>query len=277
MPEDELEQVGSQEGQEPMVGPGPEVNAGEAEAQPEITLQDLHKNLQNLQREFGRVRGLQSQFDSLPKTIDKTLSERLEAMKKDQYLNSLTPEDRLGYQQQQEGQKQLEAFFEKFLEQKAPGLLGKYGDFSKTFERISGQLESQDYFDQVAEALGEDAQKAIPAITAMFKELKAKSNSADPAEADQALKLRSLYAQNPHAAAMAAMRRMQAETQGAANGFIDQRRGAASKSATVPRGGQGKAPARLSKEQMNDFKYMEQLAGNMSTEEYEKLLQNSRA
>lgn len=283
MADEELELQGGSPQPEPMAGPGEQNGQSMqpqdgGETQPEVTLQDLHKQMQNFQREFGRVRGLQSQFDTLPKTIETTLSKRLEQMQKEQYLNSLTPEDRLGYQQQQEGQKALEQFFMKMLNEKAPGLLDRYGDFTKTFERMSGQLESQDYFDQVAEALGEDAPKAVPYITKMFNELKKQANSSDPQEADQAQKMRELYASNPHAAAMAAMRKMQAEVSGQANGLIDQRRQSAKNSAIVPRGGGfTKAPNRLSPAQMNDRKYLESIAANMDTAAYEKLLENSRA
>lgn len=273
----ELQDGGPQPVAGPADGGGQVTNQPEPEPEPEITLQDLHKQMQNFQREFGRVRGLQSQFDTLPKTIETTLSKRLQEMQQQQYLQTLTPEDRLGYQQQQEGQKALEQFFMKMLNEKAPGLLDRYGDFAKTFERMSGQLEGQDYFDQVAEALGEDAQKAVPYITKMFNELKKQANSADPEQAEQAQKLRELYASNPHAAAMAAMRKMQAEVSGQATGLIDQRRASGLKSAIVPRGGMSsKAPNRLSKEQMNDRKYLESIASSMSTEEYEKLLNNSR-
>lgn len=279
----ELQQDASTQ-QEAMAGPGErqeQADAGNGEGgapEPEITLAELHKQLQNFGREIGRVRPIQSQLDTLPKTFDKMFTERFEKMQQQQYLGTLSPEDRLGYQQQQEGQKALENLFMKMLNEKAPGLLDRYGDFTKTFERMSGQLESQDYFDQVAEALGDDAQKAVPVITKMFNELKKQANSGDPEVADQAQKLRELYSSNPHAAAMAAMRRMQGEVSGQANGLIDQRRRSASNSAIVPRGGMSaKAPSRLSKEQMNDRKYMESIAANMSTGDYEKLLQNSRA
>lgn len=275
MADEEPEEASPQQ-EEAIAGPSEEVVQTEEEQEP--SLRDIAKQLQGFQRELGRFRGLQSQIDTLPKTVGELTSKQLEKLRQEQYFETLTPEARLSYQQQQEGQKQLESFLEKFLEQKAPGLLGRYNDFTKTFERMSGQLESQDYFDQVAEALGEDAQKGVPVATKIFNELKQKVNSSDPTEAEQAIKQRDLYISNPHAMAMAIARRMQAETTGAVSNLVQGRREGALKSATVPRGGSGNsAPARLTKAQMNDAKYMEQVASGMDTDAFEKLLQRSRA
>jgi hypothetical protein len=282
---DELEVPGaSTQAQEPAAGGSGEVpqqtQQSEAIAEPaaEPTIADVIKRMEGFQREIGRFRGLQSQFDSLPKTVDSMFSKRLEQMQKEQYLNTLPPEARLDYQQQQEGQKQLEEFVMGIFGKKFPGLIDRYGDFTKFYERMNTQLESQDYFDQVAEALGENAERGIPEITKLFTELKSKVNSADPAEAEQAAKLRDLYANNPHAAALAVSKRMQQQVAGAAQGVIEQRRASASKSAIVPQGGAAmKAPTRLTRAQMNDKAYLESIAPNFTTEQWTKLLADSRA
>ncbi len=269
--------------QESLAGPAQEVEQVQAsvepEAAPEVTLQDLAKQLQGFQREFGRVRGLQSQLDTLPKTVEKTIAERMAAMQKDTYLNSLDPESRLSYQQQQEGQKQLEEFLFKALEAKMPGLTSRYGDFTKFFERMSSQFESQDYFDQVAEALGPDAEKGILEVKGLLGEIKSKLNSNDPVEAEQAHKLRALYISNPYATALAVKQRMQQQIIGQANGVVSQQRANASRSAIVPKGSGSvvKAPTRLTKEQMNDAKFLESIQNQFDTKGWEKLLQDSRA
>lgn len=146
--------------------------------------EDLLKRLENLQREQGRSRELQSRLDKLPTLIEQALAKR----QQQEALANMSDTDKALYQQQLQGRQQEAQQLEQQLE---AILSSKYGDKIALIEQFQAQqadnAKREEFMTSVVETAGEDYAKLKPEMDKIWADVTKGLSSPDEATREAAL------------------------------------------------------------------------------------------
>lgn len=228
--------------------PAPE--AKPAETQPEF---DARKEIENLRRELGRYRSMQSKVDGLEKTVEQrvqeALAKRVQEQQRQSQLEQLTPEQREQYQAQQSYQEQLRKVASeearKFVEQEYGS---KYGPI---LQRLESEQQDAAFQSTIAEIAGEEYPGLQTHIADIWKGIEKELGSADPDVRDRALERFDAMQAQPARVVLEAKRIAEKQAAQQVKTFTDGRSQAAKAAAQTPAGSPAPAQSKKSVKEMS--------------------------
>lgn len=166
--------------------PGNDANTGEqgeAGGTPDpMTI--IQKRLDEMQREMGRSRGLQSRLDGLDSSVAKAVQKALEDQERKRYESNLPPEQREANQQAATRRQALEQYVR---EQSVAGLREQFGDRLDFLDQAMQERADQKMLGDVAQ-MAEDIMPGLSqGVADLFQKNYADLNSKDPNVVRQAL------------------------------------------------------------------------------------------
>ncbi len=263
-------------------GDAPAGTPGKEPAAPaEPTIADVMKLVQEIKTTAGRVPALQSRLDSMPKQFEAMFQKTLRESTQQQYLNSLSPEQRQVYEQQQLEQQQQQDYLKRTVQEHIKETMGD--QFASILERdaVAQDKEKADgFFEAIEQKLGVDESKRVgPFISEMLKEHRRKIDSGDPALIAEADKWMTRALNSPGEVALDALLALQKSVAAGEGKVIDERQARGRSMGAQPRGSAPAVPA-ASLKNLRDMSEKALLANpeiaNMTTAEYEKLLKASK-
>lgn len=197
-----------------------EEKAPEQKSEIQLLREELSKRFEGLEREQGRYRSLQSNFDKLPSMIEQAIANRQQQAA----LANLSDEEKALYQQQIQSEKDLESKLDRFLAAK----YGKEVAFIQQFqnEQMEAQKDQQ-FMADVASTAGEDFGNLKPVMDEIWNEVAKEIESPDEATREKALARFDALSGSPAAIVLEASRRHAKATATQAQTFANERKGAA--------------------------------------------------
>lgn len=248
--EEELEDaaaLGEEEGQAP--GGEEEAGAGAGGAgdggKSGLTIEALHQKIEQLSRQAGRFGSLNAQLSKLPKTVEEQVKKLLADQQENQRRQGLSPTER----QAEEIARQQEEALQKMIEDRAlQAFQSKYGTLA---ERLESSFKNQDYYRDLDELAGEDADTLRPIYKDLFSEKIADMESGDEAKAEAAARWVMRAEKDAPYLVLEAIKAQSRFVDDASGKAVASRKAGASAAAQSPKGG-GKAPkGQITLEQLN--------------------------
>jgi hypothetical protein len=180
---DQTQSAPPDNGQDPAQEANGEMNSANQAGTPD-PLSVLTKRIEEMHREQGRFRGLQSRLDGLDGSVEKAVARALEARERRNYENSLSPEERSASQQAEQRQNQ----FRDLVRQQAVEAMRE--QFPEQFDFIDRSMQEradQSFLGEVS-TMAEGVMPGLSqGIAGMFQKNYEELNSQDPATVRQAL------------------------------------------------------------------------------------------
>lgn len=267
--------AGGAEGGAPAEGQ-PQAGGEQAQQPPEPTIKDVLEQLKSIQPHIGRISALQSRLDTLPKTLDEAVAKKLEAWQRQQQVNQLPPDERKVYEQEQAQReadmKALRDLIRGELEQTLPD---KFGASIEAGQAYQDQKTAGSFFQEIEGALGpKDMERIAPYLGQLLDKNAKEIKSEDPSVFKQASDWLEKALKNPSSVALQALKMAQEAVEKGAESVVQQRDQRGKSLSAAPRPGSGpSAPKSL--KGLNP-KQLEELAANMDTAEFEKLVKASK-
>ena len=202
----------------------PTDGGGEAGEQPQQAQPDFgqfQQQLENINRELGQFRKVQSLLDRLPQTID----DRLTKWQKLQQLNQLPPEEREQARQYEQQEKALRDFTRREAQE---AFKEAAKDYIPVIEKMQQREQNQVFFSAFSELAGEQAAELEKAGTSMFQRISKDLDSGNEMKIDAAIRFMdtaSAYrkAGNPEFELFHAQRELAQQQKANADGVIQNR------------------------------------------------------
>lgn len=267
--------AGGAEGGAPTEGQ-PQAGGEQAQQPPEPTIKDVLEQLKGFQSHVGRISAMQSRLDTLPKTLDEAVAKKLEAWQRQQQVNQLPPDERKAYEQEQtQRDSDMQALRKLISEQLEQALPEKFGASIEAGQAYQDQKTAGSFFQEIEGALGpKDMERIAPYLGQLLDKNAKEIKSEDPSVFKQASDWLEKALKNPSSVALQALKMAQEAVEKGAESVVQQRDQRGRSLSAAPRPGSGpSAPKSL--KGLNP-KQLEELAANMDTAEFEKLVKASK-
>lgn len=219
-----------------------------------VTLEALASQLSNFEKEFGRVRKLQSQLDSLPKTIGGHFERFASDFQRQNQLSQLSPEQLQSIQQQQYQDNAFKQNIYSMIQEAMPQM---FPEMMEVFEWAKDLRDGYSFYSGLKENVGDEAKYAElePFFIEMLNENKQQWQSEETRQQAEEWKKNALS--QPASVVLKALNKLAEKNKAGAAQVTNKRAEAGKKASFVPQG--SKPPVPMSLEGMSE-KEMESLA-----------------
>lgn len=234
---------------------------GEGQAVDPITR--VERRIEQLQRELGRTRSLQSKFDTLPQTVEQTLQRLLEERDRKAYLDQLPPEER---EASERAQRQEQAFKELTRRETLRTLQESFPQQMAFIEKQMEATQQQQFLGQVNQMAEQTFPGSSQHIAELFERNLKELSSDDPATVQKALAWNERATSSPEFVVLE-LARINAERAKSGNSSYLKQKSAEAAGAKI-----GVRDGQVSAGTKSAGQYTEAELENMSLEQLEKLV-----
>lgn len=220
--------------------PAPEQNAGgqgEGTGQALDPMSAIQKRLDEMHREMGRFRGLQSNIDKLDQRVEERIARILQEREQRAYQNSLPPEER---EQAAEAQRREMYLRDMVRRESLNALQQTHPEYFQYIERAMEQEKDQQHLGTIAQMAEQMAPGSSQGIAQLFQKNLQELNSSDPSVVQRALEWNEKATTSPEFVVLELVRQKSQQVQQGAAQYSNAKEVEATKATIRPQGG---APA----------------------------------